>query len=127
MVSGTALGGESSDLFVDRSTQRGYGTARVTDNHRDCFNAERAPVFLTRPCLIPTDTLEVAPFFDLGKVSHSATDNPLDQVSPRRRPRLPAIAESFVVGFLDVGHASEGVSILPVSSIRSDRRARVTT
>jgi hypothetical protein len=105
------LGGESSDFFVDRSTQRGYGTARFTDNNIIGLNAElRTKVFSAR--LFDTKgTLETAPFLDLGKVSHSVTDNPLNNYHLAGGLGFRAIAEPFVVGFLDIGYGGHGISI----------------
>jgi len=105
------LGGESSDFFVDRSTQRGYGTARFTDNNIEGFNAELRTRIFSATLFNTRGTLELAPFFDLGKVSHSFTDNPLNKFHSAGGLGFRAIAEPFVVGFLDVGYASEGVSI----------------
>jgi hypothetical protein len=105
------LGGESSDFFVDRSTQRGYGTARFTDNNIEGFNAELRTRIFNATLFNTRGTLELAPFFDLGKVSHSFNDNPLDKFHSAGGLGFRAIAEPFVVGFLDIGYASEGVSI----------------
>jgi hypothetical protein len=105
------LGGESSDFFVDRSTQRGWGTARFTDNNIIGFNAElRTKIFSTQ--LFDTKgTAELAPFFDMGKVSHDVLDNPFIQYHPAGGIGLRAIAEPFVVGYLDLGYAGHGLSI----------------
>jgi outer membrane protein assembly factor BamA len=105
------LGGESSDFFVDRSTQRGWGTARFTDNNIIGFNAElRTKIFSTQ--LFDTKgTAELAPFFDMGKVSHDVADNPFIQYHPAGGIGLRAIAEPFVVGYLDLGYAGQGLSI----------------
>lgn len=105
------LGGESSDFFVDRSTQRGYGTARFTDNNIEGFNAELRTRVLSATLFNTKGTLELAPFFDLGKVSHNFTDNPLNRFHPAGGLGFRAIAEPFVVGFLDIGYASHGISI----------------
>ncbi|HVM94753.1 MAG TPA: BamA/TamA family outer membrane protein [Candidatus Acidoferrales bacterium] len=104
------LGGQHSDFFVDRSTQRGFGTARFTDNNIEGFNAElrtrvfSATVFQTR------GTLELAPFFDVGKVSHDFTANPVNQLHPAGGMGFRAIADPFVVGHVDVGYGGHGVS-----------------
>ena len=105
------LGGESSDFFVDRSTQRGYGTARFTDNNLEGFNAELRTRVFSATVFNTQGTLELAPFFDLGKVSHNFNDNPLARFHSAGGLGFRAVAEPFVVGFLDVGFASEGVSI----------------
>ncbi len=105
------LGGESSDFFVDRSTQRGYGTARFTDNNLESFNVELRTRIFSATVFNTKGTLELAPFFDLGKVSHNFNDNPLNNFHSAGGLGFRAIAEPVVVGFLDVGYASEGVSI----------------
>ncbi len=105
------LGGQHSDFFVDRSTQRGYGTARFTDNNIEGLNAElrtrvfSANVFHTR------GSLELAPFVDIGKVSHNFTDNPIDQFHPAGGMGFRAIADPYVVGYVDVGYGGHGLSI----------------
>jgi len=105
------LGGESSDFFVDRTTQRGYGTARFTDNNLEGFNAELRTKIFTAKIFNTEGTLELAPFFDVGKVTNSVTANPINKLHPAGGLGFRAIAEPFVVGFLDIGYASEGVSI----------------
>jgi hypothetical protein len=105
------LGGESSDFFVDRSTLRGYGTARFTDNNIEGINAELRTKIFSAKLFNTQGTLQMAPFFDFGKVSHGFTDNPLNKFHPAGGLGFRAIAEPFVVGYLDVGYASEGVSI----------------
>ncbi len=105
------LGGEGSDFFVDRTTQRGYGTARFTDNNLEGFNAELRTKVYTTKLFNTQGTLELAPFVDLGKVSHSVGDNPVNKFHPAGGLGFRAIAEPFVVGYLDVGYAREGISI----------------
>jgi hypothetical protein len=105
------LGGQSSDFFVDRSTQRGWGTARFTDNNIIGFNAEmRTRVFSAR-MFDTKGTAELAPFFDVGKVSHDVASNPFINYHPAGGIGLRAIAEPFVVGYLDLGYAGHGLSI----------------
>jgi hypothetical protein len=43
----------------------------------------------------------MSPFVDLGKVSHHSTDTPFDNLHPAGGLGFRAIAEPFVVGFLD--------------------------
>jgi hemolysin activation/secretion protein len=105
------LGGDSSDFFVDRSTQRGYGTSRFTDNNIEGFSAELRTRIFTTKLFNTVGTLQVAPFVDLGKVTHGVTDNPVNKIHAAGGLGFRAIAEPFVVGFLDVGYAPEGFSI----------------
>jgi len=105
------LGGESSDFFVDRSTQRGYGTARFTDNNIIGLNGELRIKLLSAKLFQTQGTLQMAPFLDLGKVSHDFTNNPLTNYHLAGGIGLRAIAEPFVVGFLDIGYGGSGISI----------------
>jgi len=105
------LGGENSDSFADRSTQRGYGTARFTDNNIEGLNAELRTRIFSAKVFNTRGTIQMAPFVDLGKVSHRFTDNPINRFHPAGGMGFRAVAEPFVVGYLDIGYASEGVSI----------------
>jgi outer membrane protein assembly factor BamA len=105
------LGGESSDFFVDRSTLRGFGTARFTDNNIIGFNAEMRTKLFSAHLFDTKGTAELAPFLDLGKVSHDFTDNPFINYHLAGGVGLRAIAEPFVVGYLDIGYAGSGIAI----------------
>ena len=105
------LGGQSSDFFVDRSTQRGWGTARFTDNNIIGFNAEMRTKVFSAQMFDTKGTAELAPFFDVGKVSHDVASNPFINYHPAGGIGLRAIAEPFVVGYLDLGYAGHGLSI----------------
>ena len=105
------LGGEGSDFFVDRATNRGFGTARFSDNNIEAFNAElRTRVYTVNLFQTKAD-IELAPFFDVGKVSHEFTSNPVDNFHPAGGMGFRAIADPFVVGFVDVGYGDEGIAI----------------
>ena len=93
------------------STNRGFGTARFSDNNIEAFNAElRTRVYTVNLFQTKAD-IELAPFFDLGKVSHEFTSNPVDNFHPAGGMGFRAIADPFVVGFVDVGYGDEGIAI----------------
>jgi hypothetical protein len=55
--------------------------------------------------------LEVAPFLDAGQVFHDVSYNPVVTLHPAGGVGLRAIAEPFVVAYLDVGWGGEGTAI----------------
>jgi outer membrane protein assembly factor BamA len=108
--------GQVSDLGIplsDQVTWRGYGAGRYIDNNLESANVElrtrvyEADVFNTH------GTLEVAPFIDLGRVYHDASNNPvrIDALHPAGGVGFRAIALPFVVGFLDFGFANDGLAV----------------
>ena len=98
-------------FVFDRATNRGFGTARFNDNNIEAFNAElRTRVYTVNLFQTKAD-IELAPFFDLGKVRHEFTSNPVDNFHPAGGMGFRAIADPFVVGFVDVGYGDEGIAI----------------
>jgi hypothetical protein len=105
------LGGEFTDYLTDRTTQRGWGVGRWTDNNIEGFNAEMRTKVYSAKVFDTQGTLELAPFVDMGKVSHDMTANPVNQFHPAGGLGIRAQAEPFVVGFVDIGYAGDGSSI----------------
>ena len=87
---------------------RGYGDGRFVDAHRALASAElRTEVFRTTLF----DVLmagEVAPFIDAGRVFSSATDFPFEQLHVAGGLGFRAVIRPQVVGYVDIGYASEG-------------------
>ncbi|HYB91213.1 MAG TPA: BamA/TamA family outer membrane protein [Candidatus Binataceae bacterium] len=108
--SAARLGGEAS-ILTDQETLRGFGADRFIDNNETVLNAElrmrvwQANLFSTH------GILELAPFFDIGRVGHTMGYNPLSQMHPVGGVGFRGIAEPFVVGYLDIGIGGEGVAI----------------
>ncbi len=104
------LGGDAS-LLTDQQPLRGYGTGRFVDNNLEVVNLEtrikvfEATLFQTR------GALQLAPFVEAGRVSHLMTANPLNRFHTAGGLGFRAVAEPFVVGFVDVGYASEGFTL----------------
>jgi hypothetical protein len=85
--------------------------ARANSAHVEAFNAElRTRVYTVNLFQTKAD-IELAPFFDLGKVSHEFTSNPVDNFHPAGGMGFRAIADPFVVGFVDVGYGDEGIAV----------------
>jgi hypothetical protein len=108
--------GQVSDFGIpisDQVTWRGYGAGRYVDNNLEAANLElrtrvyEADVFNTH------GSLEVAPFLDLGRVYHYASENPvrIDALHPAGGLGFRAIALPYVVGFLDFGYANDGLAV----------------
>jgi Omp85 superfamily domain len=104
------LGGEESFLY-DTATLRGYGAGRFIDNNMAVANFEvrtrvwEATVFGTH------GILELAPFFEAGRVWHGMSENLATDLHPDGGVGFRAIAEPFVVGYVDVGWGGEGTAV----------------
>jgi len=104
------LGGEES-LLANQQTLRGYGVGRFIDNNLSVANLEvRTRVYETT--IFDTHgILELAPFAETGHVFHTATFSPLEQLHSVGGMGFRAIADPFVVGFVDVGIGGEGATV----------------
>jgi hypothetical protein len=101
------LGGEEAVLF-GQQTLRGYGAGRFVDNNLTDFNIEVRTRVYERTIMGTHGTLELAPFIDAGKVFAYADQNPLTPLHPVGGVGFRAIAEPFVVGYVDVGWGGQG-------------------
>ncbi len=101
------LGGEESVLF-GQQTLRGYGAGRYIDNNLTDLNLEVRTRVYERTIMGTHGILELAPFIDAGKVFEYASQDPIDQLHPVGGMGFRAIAQPFVVGYVDVGWGAEG-------------------
>jgi outer membrane translocation and assembly module TamA len=106
----SSLGGDRS-VLGDRQPLRGFGSDRFIDRNSFSSSVElRSKIFDIN--LFTTDlTFEMAPFVDAGRVFHNLDDNPLDRLHVAGGIGLRAIAEPFIVGYVDIGYGSEGTAI----------------
>jgi hypothetical protein len=104
------LGGEHSELYT-KETLRGFGTGRFIDNNMTDLNIELRTRVLETSIVGNKGILELAPFFDAGQVFHNVSDSPVDALHPVGGVGLRALAEPFVVAYLDVGWGGEGTAI----------------
>jgi hypothetical protein len=104
------LGGEEAMLF-DQQTLRGYGAGRFVDNNMFDASVEmRARVFDT-DIFNTHGILELAPFFDVGRVFHNPGEVFVSDLHPVGGMGFRGIAEPFVVGYVDVGWGGEGAAV----------------
>jgi hypothetical protein len=104
------LGGEES-LLYDQQTLRGYGVGRFTDNNIADANFELRTRVLEATILGNHGILELAPFFDTGRVWNGMSTVPFEDLHSVAGMGFRAIAEPFVVGYLDIGYGGEGSAI----------------
>lgn len=104
------LGGEPSFLY-DQETLRGFGAGRFNDNNLSVANFELRTRVLELTLMNTPGILELAPFFEAGRVFHSMSANPLESLHPVGGIGFRGIAEPFVVGFVDVGWGGEGAAV----------------
>ena len=104
------LGGQES-LLTDQETLRGYGAGRFIDNNLAVANVEVRTRVWDHDIFGTHGILELAPFFDIGRVAHNLDFNPLSQLHPVGGIGFRGIAEPFVVGFVDVGYGGEGAAV----------------
>ncbi|HUN59081.1 MAG TPA: BamA/TamA family outer membrane protein [Candidatus Binataceae bacterium] len=104
------LGGEPSELYY-RETLRGFGAGRFIDNNMTDLNIELRTRVLEASVMGNKGVLEVAPFLDAGQVFHNVSYNPVAALHPAGGIGLRALAEPFVVAYLDVGWGGEGTAI----------------
>lgn len=104
------LGGQPSFLY-DQEPLRGFGTGRFNDNNLSVGNFElRARVFKLTIMNTP-GILELAPFFEAGRVFHEMSGDPFEALHPVGGIGFRGIAEPFVVGFVDLGYGGEGGAV----------------
>ena len=104
------LGGEDS-LLTDQQTLRGYGTGRFIDNNLFVVNVEVRTRVWSKTLFGTEGTLELAPFAEAGRVAHNLGFNPFSELHPVGGIGIRAIAEPFVVGFVDIGWGGEGAAV----------------
>jgi hemolysin activation/secretion protein len=104
------LGGDESFLYTTE-TLRGYGAGRFIDNNVAIANIEMRTRVLEASLFGTHGTLELAPFFETGRVWHRMSGNPTSDVHSVGGVGFRAIAEPFVVGYVDVGYGGEGAAV----------------
>jgi hypothetical protein len=104
------LGGEES-LLASQQTLRGFGVGRFVDNNLTVGNLEVRTRVFDATIFDTHGILEIAPFGEAGRVFHRPSQNPLDDLHPVGGLGIRAIADPFVVGFVDFGVGGEGAAV----------------
>lgn len=106
----SSLGGGSS---VPGGIQplRGFGEGRFTDRNLSSGTLEVRQHVAGLAVFNTHIAIEVTPFLDLGQVFESASASPVSQLHTVYGVGFRGVAAPFIVGYVDVGHGSEGVAV----------------
>lgn len=105
-----SLGGDRSEIG-DRQPLRGFGAGRFIDRHLFSSSLELRVHVFDLDLFSQHVSFEASPFLDAGRVFHSADENPINHLHLAGGVGFRAIARPHVVGYVDIGYASEGVAI----------------
>ena len=106
----SSVGGEHS-ILGERQTLRAFGNYRFYGRDSFSANIEFRRRVLTLNTLGTRIDLQIAPFFDVGRVFQHNTDFPIDKLHKAVGLGFRGIAPPFVVGYVDVGYGSEGIAV----------------
>lgn len=104
------LGGDRSIVGAQQPL-RGFGDGRFVDKNLFAANLELRTRVLRRDIFDTHVILELAPFIDLGRVSHHLDANPFSNLHPVGGLGFRGLAAPFVVGYVDVGYGSDGAAV----------------
>jgi Omp85 superfamily domain len=90
---------------------RGFGAGRFYDRDSFSTSVELRHKLFTFDAVTTRLDIEVAPFVDLGRVFSKASSSPVDQLHQVYGLGFRGIARPFVVGYVDIGHGSEGAAV----------------
>jgi len=106
----SSVGGDRSFLGGPQPL-RGFGAGRFTDRDSSSFTAELRQRVVNIGIFRTRVELELAPFFELGKVFERASNSPVSHLHPVYGIGFRGIARPFVVGYVDVGYGQEGAAV----------------
>ena len=106
----SSIGGDRS-VVGGPQTLRGFGEGRFYGRDAFVANIEFRQNVATLNALGTRLTLQVAPFYDTGRVFSRAATFPLDKLHNVLGVGFRGIAAPFIVGYVDVGYGSEGAAV----------------
>jgi outer membrane protein assembly factor BamA len=106
----SSLGGDQS-LIGGSQTLRGYGASRFYDRNSFSANIELRENVLSFDALSTHIDLQIAPFFDTGRVFHSPSTFPMTHLHNVLGVGFRGIAPPSVVGYVDIGKGHEGLAV----------------
>ncbi|MGH8169610.1 MAG: BamA/TamA family outer membrane protein, partial [Steroidobacteraceae bacterium] len=106
----SSLGGDTSTIG-DSQTLRGYGAARFYDRNSFSANIELRQTVLSINAFSTHIELQIAPFFDTGRVFHGTGTFPIKHLHSVMGVGFRGIAPPSVVGYVDIGKGHEGIAI----------------
>lgn len=106
----SSLGGDTSTIGGSQ-TLRGYGAGRFYDRNSFSANIELRQTVLSFNALGTHIDLQVAPFFDTGRVFHGTGTFPITHLHSVMGVGFRGIAPPSVVGYVDIGKGHEGIAV----------------
>jgi hypothetical protein len=106
----SSIGGADSHIGGEQPL-RGYGTGRYYDRNSFSTSIELRCKVFTFDAITTKLDIEIAPFVDLGTVFARTSTVPVDEVHQVYGVGFRGIARPFVVGYVDIGHGSEGLAV----------------
>lgn len=106
----SSVGGDESPIGGSQ-TLRGYGTSRFYGRNSFSANVELRENVFSLDAFSTHIQLQVAPFFDTGRVFHSTGTWPMTHLHNVFGVGLRGIAPPSVVGYVDIGKGHEGIAV----------------
>jgi len=106
----SSIGGDQSSIGGSQ-TLRGYGTSRFYDRNSFSANIELRENVYSMDALGTHIDLQVAPFFDTGRVFHNTDTWPMKHLHNVFGVGLRGVAAPSVVGYVDIGKGHEGIAV----------------
>ena len=104
------VGGDESDVGGEQPL-RGFETGRFYDRDSFATSVELRRKVYSFDATSTFVDIELAPFVDVGRVFSSSGTDFLEQLHKVYGVGFRGIARPFVVGYVDVGHGSEGIAV----------------
>jgi hypothetical protein len=104
------IGGGESQIGGEQPL-RGFGTGRFYDRNSFSTSIELRHKVFTFDAVSTKLDIEIAPFVDLGTVFARTSTVPVDEVHQVYGVGFRGIARPFVVGYVDIGHGSDGLAV----------------
>jgi hypothetical protein len=106
----SSLGGDRSEIG-ERQPLRGYGAGRFIDNNLFSSSLELRTHIFEVDLFTQHVGFEAAPFIETGRVFHSVDKSPFNHLHIAGGVGFRAVAQPFIVGYVDIGYGSEGAAI----------------
>ena len=106
----SSIGGDRS-IAGGPQPLRGFGESRFYDRNAFAASVELRQNVLSLNALGTRITLQIAPFYDTGRVFARLASFPLAKLHNVAGIGFRGIAAPFIVGYVDVGYGSEGVAV----------------
>jgi hypothetical protein len=106
----SSLGGDDA-VIGGNQPLRGFGDGRFYDRDSFSSSVEFRRNVATFHAVATQVEIEVAPFIDVGRVFARSSDSPFEQLHKVYGVGFRGLARPYVVGFVDIGHGSEGTAV----------------